>query len=164
MWWTMNKPLMRCKVEIWASSCDYLRHGASWYMWMMWWLTNRKFFDQMKKIADSKLHFARGIYDKFHDKIILCAEDISLSSIQAIQKTGAGDYHKTFALTTYFTLVHEMLHKCDVAKDADGAGHKVDFDRFEKLPSMLQDIFDGLLEMEFSNDNFANHPENRRRK
>lgn len=161
----MNKPLMRCKIEFWESSGDYLRHGASWYMWAMWWLTNRPFFNQMKKAADSKIHFARGIYDKFHDKIILCAEDISLSTVQAMQgKEAAVDYHKTFGLTAYFTLIHEMLHKADVAKDAGGAGHKIDFDRFEKLPPMLQDLFDGLLEMEFSNDNFTNHPENRRSK
>jgi hypothetical protein len=131
----------------------------------MWWLTNRQFFYKMKKLSDSKTLFARGIYDKFHDKIVLCAQDISLSAIQAMRGAGGGDYyHKTFGLTMYFTLIHEMLHKADVAKDAGGEGHKIDFDRFEKLPTMLQDLFDGLLEMEFSNDNFTNHPENRRPK
>ena len=159
----MNKPLMRCKVEFWTSSADYLRHGASRFMWCMWWLTNRKFFLKMKALADSKTHFARGIYDKFHDKIILCAEDITMSAINSMRHASNGDYHKTFGLTAYFTLVHEMLHKANVAKDSSGEGHKIDFDQFEKLPTMLQDIFDGLLEMEFSNDNFTNHPENRRK-
>jgi len=130
----------------------------------MWWLTNRTFFAKMKLLADRKTLFARGIYDKFHDKIILCAQDISMSAINAMKTAGGGDYHKTFGLTAYFTLIHEMLHKADVAKDADGAGHKLNYDRFEKLPPMLQDLFDGLLEMEFSNDAFTNHPENRRKK
>lgn len=118
----------------------------------------------MKLIANANTLFARGIYDKFHDKIIICAQDIMISSITSIRSSGGpGDYHKTFGLVTYFTLIHEMLHKANVAKDGS-EGHKIDFDRFEKLPPVLQDLFDGLLEMEYSNDNFTNHPENRRDK
>lgn len=161
----MKKPLMKLKVEIWNNSYDFLRHNVPWYMWLMWRITNKAFYKKMKLLSMAKVNFARGIYDKFHDRIILCAQDISLSAISAIQKSEeAVDYHKTFGLTMYFTLIHEMLHKADVAKDAGGAGHKIDFDRFEKLPPMLRDLFDGLLEMEFSNDSFANHPENRRQK
>ena len=167
----MNKPLIKLDVELWEKSGDFLKHGLPWYMWVAWFFLSPKFYQKMKGLANDKSNFARGVYDKFRDKIIICLNDISASTIFSTQahkivngQVHAPDYHKSFGLQVYFTLVHEMLHKVNVAKDDSNGGHKVDFDKFEKLPMSLQDMFDGLLEMEYSNDNFTNHPENRREK
>lgn len=159
----MSKPIVKLKVEIWESANAYLKHGAPWYMWLAWFLTNQMFYHQMRVLAKNKTFYARGIYDKFHDKIILCINDIAYSSVSSLNGQ-PGKYHTTFALQTYFTLIHELLHKSNVAKDESNGGHTIDFDLFEKLHPSLKDMFDGLLELEYSNDAFNNHPENRRDK
>jgi hypothetical protein len=157
----MNKPLMKLDVEIWEKSEDFIRYGIPWWMKMIWWVAARPVYKMMKQVK-----FARGFYDRFRNKIVLCTQDITESVLlsRMAQKDSRISYHTNFALQIYYTLVHEMLHQADVAKDDTASGgHKLDFDRYEKLPEALKDMFDSLLEMEYSNDNFARHPENRRK-
>lgn len=156
----MTKPLMKLDVEIWESSEDFIKYGVPWWMKAIWFIFAPSIYKMMKNV-----HYARGMYDHFRDKIILCTRDISISVLGSRAKfpDTPGRYHTHFALQMYYTLVHEMLHKANVAKDQGGTGHKIDFDRYEKLPESLKDIFDSLLEMEYSNDNFSSHPENRRK-
>jgi len=157
----MKTPLQAFRLEVWANSVDYLRHGVPWYQWVGWYITSNEFYHRMKASANCKIPFARGIYDPFHNKIVIFINEIGSSAVYAM-RPGA-DFHKTFGLQVYFTLIHEMLHKADVAKDGDtGKGHIINFDKFENLNPVLKDLFDGLLEMEYSNDAFTNHPENRR--
>jgi hypothetical protein len=158
----MKTPLQSFTLEFWENSYDFLKHGVPWYQWVGWFFGDYNFYLRMKVLSMTKQNFARGLYDPFHNKIVIFTSDIMLSVVQAMTK--GADLHKTFGLQVYFTLIHEMLHKSRVAKDnLDKGGHKIDFDKFDLLEPALKDLFDGLLEMEYSNDQFTNHPENRRK-
>lgn len=159
----MKKPLMILNVELWESANDFMNYGIPWYMKLSWYLFNRKFYRRMIILAKNRQLFCRGFYDRFRDRVVLCINDLLESTINTLRTHGSTrNYHVHFGCQAYFTLVHEMLHKANVAKD-DLDGHKIDFDKFDKLPEALKDIFDGLLELERSNDAFNNHPENRRK-
>lgn len=160
----MNQPVMRLQVELWNNASEFVKYGIPWYMKVIWYLTNRKFYYRMVGRAKVNQLYARGFYDRFRDKIVLCLTDIALSTIDSFRHgSQGGSFHLHYGLQFYFTLVHEMLHKANVAKDDyAGQGHRIDFDRFERLPETLKDLFDGLLELENSGDAFRNHPDNRR--
>lgn len=157
------KPLLSTRLEIWKSAKDVVKYGIPWWMKLIWYIWNPKLYYKMKN-----LDYARGFYDPFNNKVMLCIDDIAWSSLDSIR---AGHdrgvlikYHTMFGLQFFYTLVHELLHQANVASDKIEGGHKIDHDKFEKLPECLKDIFDGLLQMEYSNDAFNNHPENRRKK
>ena len=153
---------MTLQVELWDNAYDFINYGTPWYMKLSWYLFNRPFYRRITTLSKNHQLFARGFYDRFHDKVVLCVRDLTISTIDSIRGKSDSPFHFNFALQAYFTLVHELLHKANVAKDDIAGGHRIDFDKFEKLPEALKDIFDGLLQLENSDDSFTNHPDNRR--
>lgn len=159
----MKKPMLSVKLELWESSHAFLNHGIPWYERIGMFLFNRDLYRRIHKMrtgARTQIDI-RGFYDRFHDKIILCTKNLEVSSLIAMNRAAEGgiprgDYHKVFGLQFYYTLVHEMIHKMNVTKDDTSLdGHDIDGDKMDDLPDQLRDIFDGLLDLEDSNDNFG---------
>jgi hypothetical protein len=148
--------MLKFKVELWENSYDFLNHGIPWWEKILWKVINPSLYRRIHKISTEKKSIIRGFYDKFRNRIILCTRDLEMSTVLVMRKEGPlkGDYHKSFGLQMYFTMVHEIIHMMGLAKDDSNEGHTVDKEKLEDLPDQLRDIVDGLLDLKNSNDAF----------
>jgi hypothetical protein len=160
--------MLKFKVELWENSYDFLNHGVPWWEKIVWKLINPSLYRRINKISTERRSMIRGFYDKFRNRIILCTRDLEKSTVLSMHENKnsplQGDYHRTFGLQMYFTIIHEIIHLLDVAKDDSNDGHTIDLKKIEALPDQLRDMIDGLLDLEKSNDAFQQWMEQNHRK
>jgi len=76
---------------------------------------------------------------------------VVLGSFQTVDPEFATDtsIKLSFICQLYYTLLHELIHHCNVQKGHDATGaHMLDLPKYEKLPLWLKILFDDYIEME----------------
>lgn len=152
------KPLSAVKLELWSNSLDYLRYGLPWWKWLGLYIFQPALYFKLESYIRNGDFFARGVYDTFGKKVIICLDDIYVSLNRASSVLPEGtqiNMQQSFILQVYYTLIHELLHHANVQKNTCADGHQVDFDKYEKLPMWLKLLFDDFLSLEKSGDAFG---------
>lgn len=150
--------ILGCQLELWQSSRDYVLNGIPWWERICMKILSPNAYNTLMARAKENTMYARGIYDRATNKVVICLDDLSLSVMADFKATAARgkiiDDSLLFSIQFYYTLIHELLHSVDVA--GKGCEHKIDFDKYEKLPMWLKVIFDDFLKVA-GGDSFKEH-------